>query len=307
MTENPNQNPPTLGSSNEGETLPNPSVPSKVEVEPTARQISKTRWVMAQFFNPSSTKYLTLDELHNKLDPNKKDATDSTDEQVAEEVLNRANLLSHPRIEDLRSWVIEGLASVDDPMKFCNPLYKAPEPTPVPTLILDPTSGPDGTYVGFSGKNYDPGSTLRIAFLGENLSVEVDRSSGSFGTSEVVPAKVDSGEYDVVAYYRGKDTPLATTKFTVTESSKPAIKLNPTSGATSTEVAVNGSNLKANANYNIDAFGSNTPTSTDGAGKFEAKVTVPGVPAGPYTFTLKDSSAQEVTTANFEVERLSWL
>lgn len=89
----------------------------------------KQRWIMAQFFSPSWTKNLTLDELRNGNDNNVTGVFDATDLDVAKEILRRAGLVDHFRYEELSETLSEWLADIDDPRTFINPNAKPiPEP-----------------------------------------------------------------------------------------------------------------------------------------------------------------------------------
>lgn len=81
----------------------------------------KQRWIMTQFFKPSFTKNPTLEELRNGKDHNLVGVYDSTDMDIAKEVLRRADLADSHIYNDLCEIFAEALSEVEDPHLFVNP------------------------------------------------------------------------------------------------------------------------------------------------------------------------------------------
>jgi hypothetical protein len=84
----------------------------------------QTRWVKNAFFNGGSTTRIRLDELHNEFNGNVYGQGDSTDLDIADEILERAGLREHVRFNEIRQGLADFLADVPDPaMKWVNPNY----------------------------------------------------------------------------------------------------------------------------------------------------------------------------------------
>lgn len=80
------------------------------------------RWVLSQIFMPfAQTKNLTLQEMRNGQDHNIKGYCDATDEDVAREILRRANLAETPRYEEFVELFADALSGVDEPRNWINP------------------------------------------------------------------------------------------------------------------------------------------------------------------------------------------
>ena len=95
---------------------------------------AKTRWVANAFFNGGSTKYVRLDELHNYLNDNNFGQGDTTDEELATEILRRAGLVEHPRHDEIRDALREFFETIPDPaMKWINPNFGKKYPK-----VIDP-------------------------------------------------------------------------------------------------------------------------------------------------------------------------
>ena len=72
----------------------------------------------------------------------------------------------------------------------------------VPTIVLNPTSGPVGTSINITGVNFDPNSEVRIFFFGTVtdtlLSTVTTNNIGEFSTNSTVPDELP-GQYTVEA------------------------------------------------------------------------------------------------------------
>lgn len=84
----------------------------------------KTRWVKNAFFNGGTTKYVRLDELHNHLNDNHFGQGDTTDEELATEIMRRAGMVEHPKHDEIRDALRDFFEMIPDPaMKWINPNY----------------------------------------------------------------------------------------------------------------------------------------------------------------------------------------
>lgn len=84
--------------------------------------LKESRWVGNQFFNGGATKRPRLDEISNERDPHRA-LTDMSDLELAQRILNRADLMMHARYPELVVMFAEALNQVDDPVKWSNPNY----------------------------------------------------------------------------------------------------------------------------------------------------------------------------------------
>ena len=151
-----------------------------------------------------------------------------------------------------------------------------------PTLGLDPTSGPSGTYVLVSGTGFGPSEEVDVLFI-ENgrtqfLNAATSDPSGAFSVTVTVPPWATVGTATIRA--QGKVSHiLDTATFTVTDASS-LVKLNPTSGPPSSSVLVSGIGYGAGEEIDVTFtksgqttfLGSTTSTS---AGRFALRVTLP--------------------------------
>lgn len=84
----------------------------------------ETRWVKNAFFEGGSTKYIRLDEVHNFLNDNNFGEGDTTDEELAAEILRRAGLVEHVRYEELKEGLTDFFSTIPSPaMEWINPNY----------------------------------------------------------------------------------------------------------------------------------------------------------------------------------------
>ena len=100
----------------------------------------------------------------------------------------------------------------------------------VPTIVLNPTSGPVGTSINITGVNFDPNSEVRIFFFGTVtdtlLSTVTTNNIGEFSTNSTVPDELP-GQYTVEA---NGGSSADQTIFTVTpQSTLSSSSLPPTS------------------------------------------------------------------------------
>jgi hypothetical protein len=159
-----------------------------------------------------------------------------------------------------------------------------------PSIIIAPTSGPVGTLVAVSGKDFKLGATVTIFFdidddgvvdAGETVGTATAGDTGAFSTTFTAPT-LPGGAYDVRAT-DGVNTSPSGVIFTIT----PKIVLSPASGPAGATITVTGIGFAANTPYDIwydtdgiankvDAGDTKLADVTTGAdGTFTKTVTIP--------------------------------
>src|SRR3989475_1972741 len=162
------------------------------------------------------------------------------------------------------------------------------------TISLNPSSGPTGTTVTVTGKNFAANSAVTISYDGSAITTTpttiTTDSTGSFTGSITVPASSTAGLHTVKATDAASNSALA--QFTVTT---PSISLSPSSGPAGTTVNISGSNFVANSAISI-TYDNNpiattpTPITTTSTGSFTASITVPS-PSNPGSHTVNATDA----------------
>lgn len=113
----------------ENPEIENPEI-EKDDEEPTQNEEptpAKARWVKNAFFsvNPPATKYMRLDELHNLANKNLDGVCDTTDFELAEMILERANLKEHVMYHKMLEGLTAVFGEIPDPaMQYLNPSFK---------------------------------------------------------------------------------------------------------------------------------------------------------------------------------------
>jgi hypothetical protein len=193
----------------------------------------------------------------------------------------------------------------------------APFTVILPTITLNPTSGPPGTSISVSGANFLAAASGFVWFdtdgdfivdPGEPSVAVTTDAAGAFTATLTVPT-VASGIYNVRADIPSGGAVEAYAPFTVTS----VITLSLTSGSPGTSVTVTGSGFAASTIYRVyfdidgdSVWDSGEPyddeTST-AVGTFTATLTVPTVAAGTYYIRADDTwtSAPAVASATFMV------
>ncbi len=95
--------------------------------EPEAPGPNDFRWNRNNFFSGGMTKRPTLNDLRNEVigGTGGEQGFDTTDRQLATEILNRAGLVDRPFYYELLVRLTDALSDVDDTKKFVNPIYGA--------------------------------------------------------------------------------------------------------------------------------------------------------------------------------------
>ena len=169
------------------------------------------------------------------------------------------------------------------------------------TLVLSPTSGPQGTTVAASGSNYG-GTTCTLSaspsglFTSSSCSISGGTLTGSFTVASSAPAAT----YTVTATTNAPGETKSAT-FTV---SGPTFTLSPTSGLAGTAVSASGSNyLGTTCTLSSSPSGLFTSASCSiSSGTLSGGFTVAsGAALGSYTVTITTNVAGESRTAPFIV------
>lgn len=161
----------------------------------------------------------------------------------------------------------------------------------IPSIALDPTSGPVGTSMTVTGAGFSASSTVNIKFDGNNVNTNPATVSpdtkGGFTATFTVPNSSSLGSKTVLA---SQGTNSASKAFTVTN---PNIILNPTSGPNGTAVNITGNGFDPSTTVNLK-FDTNaltpatTPTNNNGA--FLASFNVPPSSTGNHTVTASEGA-----------------
>ena len=170
----------------------------------------------------------------------------------------------------------------------------------IPTITLNPTSGPVGTSVTVTGINFVPSTPVTITFDGNAVTttppaVTAD-SNGKFTATITVPVKL-SGAHTIAANSASKT-------FTVTPSTIPTIVLDPTSGPVDTLVNVTGIGFDPNAAIIINFDGNPVDTIpptviANSNGEFSATFTVPDPSSnGPHEVLVTQGDNSALQTFN---------
>src|SRR3989475_4931604 len=172
------------------------------------------------------------------------------------------------------------------------------------TISLNPSSGPTGTTVTVTGKNFAANSGITISYDGSAITTTpttiTTDSTGGFTGSITVPSS-GAGPHTVKATDAAAHT--APSQFTVTT---PSIALNPSSGPTGATVNISGSNFVPNSGIMISYDGSaitSTPTTitATSTGSFTGSITIPSSSAaGPHAVKARDASSNSAS-AQFTV------
>ncbi len=177
--------------------------------------------------------------------------------------------------------------SDDDPTENTDPLIAS----------FSPSSGPEGSTVNISGKNFDPTASLNsVAFNNKSATVT---AASSTELSVVVPVGATTG--NVTVGVNGK-VATSTQVFTVTVGvdNKPVITaFTPATGATGTSVTITGSKFSSTLNENEVKFNGVTAT-VSSATTTQLIVTVPAN-ATTGTITVKVAGLTGVSASSFTV------
>jgi N-acetylneuraminic acid mutarotase len=177
--------------------------------------------------------------------------------------------------------------SEDDPTENTDPVITS----------LSPLSGPEGSTVNISGKNFDPTASLNsVAFNNKSATVT---AASSTELSVVVPVGATTGNVTV-----GVNGKVATSAqvFTVTVGvdNKPVITaFAPSTGAAGTSVTITGSKFSSTVNQNEVKFNGITAT-VSSATTTQLVVTVPAT-ATTGTISVKVAGLIGISAVSFTV------
>jgi len=156
-------------------------------------------------------------------------------------------------------------------------------------ITVEPTSSPPGVTVDVSGRIESSVTDVEVRFgTGTFWLTAFTTSSdekGYFSGTYTIPSTLDAGTYYFKVMW---DEEYRETTFEV--STPPSITLSPTEQYPGKEVTVTGFHFCSNANVTVyfDNTVVNDTVTTDDAGSFEAKFTVPSVAAGIYKVKAVD-------------------
>src|SRR2546428_22535 len=179
-------------------------------------------------------------------------------------------------------------------------------------LSLNPTSGPAGTKVTISGRNFAANSGITISYDNNAITTTpatiTTDSTGGFTGSITVPSSSAAGTHTVKATDASANS--ASASFTVTTPPPPPvakISLNPSSGPAGTTVTVTGTNFSPNSAINTVTYDGTSVTTnppiiqTDSSGGFSATFAVPSASnPGSHTVNATDASSNSAS-ASFTV------
>src|SRR2546428_491473 len=172
----------------------------------------------------------------------------------------------------------------------------------IATISLSPTSGPAGTILTVTGKNFASNSAVTILYDNNTITTEpttiTTDSTGSFTGSITVPTSSGAGTHTVKATDASNHP--ASAQFTVATIPVATISLNPSSGPVGTTVNISGSNFAANSGITIsydNAGITTTPTTitSTSTGSFTGSITVPSSIAGLHTVNATDASSNSAS------------
>ncbi len=174
--------------------------------------------------------------------------------------------------------------------------------TVVPTLTIEPTSGPGGSDTNLTGTGFTAGESVLASFNSTDVAcnegaVVVDEH-GNFSCEITVPAS-PSAEYPVAATTGVDGTVTSSVDFEVL----PTLVLVPTSGAVGSTTVVAGTGFAASSAVSFALAGNPASSSaclTDGVGNFSAcTVTIPAAPYGAQPLVATAGTVQQ--SATFDV------
>src|SRR2546428_109833 len=173
------------------------------------------------------------------------------------------------------------------------------------TISLSPSSGPAGTTVTVTGKNFAANSGITISYDGSSITTTpttiTSTSTGSFTGSITIPSSSTAGPHTVKATDASNHP--ASAQFTVTTTPIATISLNPSSGPAGTTVTVTGTNFSPNSAIIAVTYDGTSVTTnpaiiqTDSSGGFSATFAVPS-PSNPgsHTVNATDASSNSAST-----------
>jgi hypothetical protein len=153
-----------------------------------------------------------------------------------------------------------------------------------PTLSANPTTGPKGSAVVFTGSGWLPGAPVTITLAG-SVVTSVPDGNGNIAATMEVPAAAVVGANQITANDGVAKGNVATPAvFTVPGA---AITVSPTEGAAGTTVTVTGSGFAAYTaiTMRIGTYTYMTQPLTDALGAFSGTITVPGLAPGAQSIT----------------------
>jgi len=155
-----------------------------------------------------------------------------------------------------------------------------------PTLSVNPTTGPKGSAVVFTGSGWLPGTAVTITLAG-SVVTSVPDGNGNIAATMAVPTAAVVGANQITANDGATGNAATPATFTVPGA---AITVSPTEGAAGTTVTVTGSGFAAYTaiTMRIGTYVYMTQPLTDALGAFSGTLTVPGLAPGAQSITAGD-------------------
>ncbi|HTW56236.1 MAG TPA: hypothetical protein VMG36_07365 [Thermoplasmata archaeon] len=151
-----------------------------------------------------------------------------------------------------------------------------------PSLAVDPTSGPVGTDVTFSGAGYAAVTMVAIGWSGGTVCSVSTGTTGAFTCGYVI-APTSAGAHLFTGL--AANGASAETTFTVA----PILTPTPSTGPVGTVINFNGSGFAPDASVAVSwSGGLGCTATTSAAGSFNCSMTMPAAPYGPTEFTATD-------------------
>ena len=151
-----------------------------------------------------------------------------------------------------------------------------------PTLTVNPSSGPVGSAVTFSGSAYAANESVTVTWTGGTVCIALTDPNGNFTCTYTIPSGIN-GEH----VFNGTDLSgnTALTEFEVNAS----LSVSPSPAAVGTVVTFVGSGYDADSAV-VVVWGGGTvcTTTTNASGGFLCVYTLPATDAGPHAFTATD-------------------
>ena len=160
------------------------------------------------------------------------------------------------------------------------------------SVILNPSSGPAGSFVAVSGFGFTPSSTINITFAGTTIATTPNNittdNQGTFNATFTIPTGTIAGAKNIQAI----DSSLrsASANFVVF----PTITLSPSSGSVGTTVTVSGTGYSGQSFITLKFAGFNQSigsVKTSILGAFTCTFVVPAAVADLNTVTATDASS----------------
>ncbi len=167
---------------------------------------------------------------------------------------------------------------------------KIPDRAPVtfrvtPTLTVNPSSGPVGSAVTFSGSAYAANESVTVTWAGGTVCIAIANATGNFSCTYTIPSGIN-GEHVFNGTDLSGNTALA--EFEVNAS----LRVSPSSTTVGTVVTIVGAGYDPDSAVSVVWAGATVcTTTTNASGGFLCEYTLPATVAGPHVFSATDGEA----------------